>query len=421
MYRIRIIQKKGNQNRSGQAPIYVEYAFNRDKKALFNTGKKVASEHWNIGKREIKKSHPDHAHLNSFIKGLARDIELIADRAIQNDDVPTANYIKEHLGKSARQVFNREKDLDEIMDEWIDSSKAKSARTTLKGYNSFKNHFLNYLIKRKKRFTISDLSPAIYDDFLLYLETEVKLSTGEVGLLESAAGKQIKNLKVFLKYCFKKELIKEFDLSDFKVKSGTTDHVYVNDYELDKIQAVEFPDAPHLAKTRDLFVVGCETGLRYSDLSALRLDHIQEGFIRKPVKKSTRKVIIPVSKRLQGVLDKYPDGLPKAVHNAVFNRQVKEVCKAAGIDTPFSRIIKRGNIKEEITVPKYEAISSHTCRRSFCTNQFLKGMPTLLIRKISGHKTEKAFLQYIKIDEEQAAEEMARRWVEFASSTHNNS
>lgn len=62
-------------------------------------------------------------------------------------------------------------------------------------------------------------------------------------------------------------------------------------------------------------------------------------------------------------------------------------------------------------MPKYEAIASHTCRRSFCTNQFLKGMPALLIRKISGHATEKAFLQYIKIDEEKAAEEMAKRWV----------
>lgn len=415
MYRIRIIQKKSNQSRDGQAPIYVEYAFNRDKKALFNTGKKVAPDYWNTEKREIKKSHPDHAHLNSFVKGLRREIELIADRAVQNEEVPTANYIKEQLGKSARQVFNREKDLEKILDEWISFSKPKSAITTIKGYVTSKNHFLTFLKVRNKRFTISDLNPSIYDDFLTYLETEVQLDNGEVGLLESAAGKQIKNLKVFLKYCFKNELVKEFDLSGFKVKTGSSDHVYVSDFELNKIQAAEFLEQPHLAKTRDLFLVGCETGLRYSDLSALRLEHIQGGFIRKPVKKTGRKVIIPVSERLKSVLVKYPSGLPKSVHNAVFNRQIKEVCKVAGIDTPFSRIIKRGNKKEEVTIPKYEAISSHTCRRSFCTNQFLKGMPTLLIRKISGHKTEQAFLQYIKIDEEQAAEEMARRWVELST------
>ena len=69
----------------------------------------------------------------------------------------------------------------------------------------------------------------------------------------------------------------------------------------------------------------------------------------------------------------------------------------------FTWIEKRGNRQEECAAPKFEVISSHTCRRSFCTNQFLKGMPTFLIRKISGHTTEKAFLRYIRIDEEQAA------------------
>ena len=37
-------------------------------------------------------------------------------------------------------------------------------------------------------------------------------------------------------------------------------------------------------------------------------------------------------------------------------------------------------------------------------------MPTLLIRKISEHKTESAFLRYIKIDEETAAQKMLDLW-----------
>jgi integrase len=83
----------------------------------------------------------------------------------------------------------------------------------------------------------------------------------------------------------------------------------------------------------------------------------------------------------------------------------------AGLTQPHTYFEVRGNRKEEVSQPKYQAISSHTCRRSFCTNQFKLGMPVLIIRKISGHNTEKAFLQYIRIDEEEAAQEMARRWV----------
>lgn len=46
----------------------------------------------------------------------------------------------------------------------------------------------------------------------------------------------------------------------------------------------------------------------------------------------------------------------------------------------------------------------------FCTNQFLKGIPPILILKISGHKTEKAFMRYLKIDEKVAAEKMMDLW-----------
>lgn len=78
---------------------------------------------------------------------------------------------------------------------------------------------------------------------------------------------------------------------------------------------------------------------------------------------------------------------------------------------------KKGIEKTDKTFKKHELISSHTCRRSFCTNQFLKGVPTLLIMRISGHRTEKAFLRYIKIDEEMAAIKMKKFWEEHSAPT----
>lgn len=41
-------------------------------------------------------------------------------------------------------------------------------------------------------------------------------------------------------------------------------------------------------------------------------------------------------------------------------------------------------------------ISIHTGRRSFCTNAFLEGIPVLSIMDVTGHKSEKTFLKYIK-------------------------
>jgi integrase len=55
---------------------------------------------------------------------------------------------------------------------------------------------------------------------------------------------------------------------------------------------------------------------------------------------------------------------------------------------------------------KNKLITVHTARRSFATNMYLKDIPTISIMKITGHKTEKAFLEYIKVTSEQNAKKL---------------
>lgn len=55
-------------------------------------------------------------------------------------------------------------------------------------------------------------------------------------------------------------------------------------------------------------------------------------------------------------------------------------------------------------------ITTHTARRSFATNLFLDGVPAITIMKITGHKTEKAFLLYIKITPNENAKILQLHW-----------
>ena len=48
-------------------------------------------------------------------------------------------------------------------------------------------------------------------------------------------------------------------------------------------------------------------------------------------------------------------------------------------------------------------MKTHTARRSGATNMYLAGIPTIAIMKVTGHKTEREFMKYIKITEEQTA------------------
>jgi len=55
-------------------------------------------------------------------------------------------------------------------------------------------------------------------------------------------------------------------------------------------------------------------------------------------------------------------------------------------------------------------ISSQTARRSFATNEYLNGTPSITIMAVTGHKTEKAFLKYIKVTPKEHAEKTKHLW-----------
>ncbi|SEA84810.1 hypothetical protein SAMN05660909_03769 [Chitinophaga terrae (ex Kim and Jung 2007)] len=59
------------------------------------------------------------------------------------------------------------------------------------------------------------------------------------------------------------------------------------------------------------------------------------------------------------------------------------------------------------------AITTHTCRQSFGTKEFLAGAPVELIMKISGHKSLRDFYKYIRIIPEEAG---LKLFLIFASS-----
>ena len=69
-----------------------------------------------------------------------------------------------------------------------------------------------------------------------------------------------------------------------------------------------------------------------------------------------------------------------------------------------------GQKRIEITVPKYELITSHTARKTFVTNSLILGMKEMVVRNITGHKKEESFRRYVKIAEDFKRQEMDNTW-----------
>ena len=264
---------------------------------------------------------------------------------------------------------------------------------------------------------VSALDKRFYDRFVSYMYGR--------GLRPNTVGKHIKNVKVVLHSLpLDAQAGCEFAAPRKCVRiREEVDNVYLTEGELEQIAGVELPEA-YLRRARDQFVLLAWTGCRYSDLGKITREHIVEDngykYIRLAQHKTGARVTIPVLPAADEILRRYDYSPPAPISNQKFNVFVKDICRRAGIDTEVtitrnmpvkvSRYVTRVE-PVATTLPKWECVSAHTARRSFATNMYLRGVPTVTIMAITGHKTERAFLLYIKADADQHAAKMMQMFV----------
>ena len=107
--------------------------------------------------------------------------------------------------------------------------------------------------------------------------------------------------------------------------------------------------------------------------------------------------------------------IPKPLTNQKTNHYLKEVGKEIqGLNKTVIKNITKEGKNNQTRFAKWEMLTTHTARRSFATNEFLAGTPTLTIMAITGHKTEKAFLRYIKLNSSDHARLLKAHWEERA-------
>jgi integrase len=225
-------------------------------------------------------------------------------------------------------------------------------------------------------------------------------------------GKTINQLRIFIKDRVRRKIIPPLDLSDYKVPSEDSDTIYLTRDEIEKIYYADLSQFPYLCEYRDLFVLACMTGLRFSDFSTLHPEDVRNNMLYKKQEKTDTPVVIPLRPLARIAFMRQFGSTCPAVSNPEFNRHIKRIGEIAGICQPVTFISKKGAENVVVTKPKFEWITTHTARRSFCTNELLSGTPVSLIMRISGHKKESSFYRYVKISPEEAALRIEELWRE---------
>jgi integrase len=199
----------------------------------------------------------------------------------------------------------------------------------------------------------------------------------------------------------------------WNIKKERVPKVVLSFDELETLYNLDLTDNPRLDRVRDLFLIGAYTGLRFSDFTRIKPEHIisEDGveMIELFTMKTDTQVVIPFTPILKHTLEKYGFKSPKKISNQRMNEYLKELCEYAGINEAVLIKKSKGGKRVEENYKKYELITTHTARRSFATNYYQLGFPAIELMKITGHSTERQFRAYVNVDKRDNAKNMAAR------------
>jgi site-specific recombinase XerD len=405
--------------------IYFVYRMGSKDRIKYHTGEKIHPDHWDFDLQRPDLSIEDRTlkpELQSIHAQLERYKDLITD--IQYEwKKKKAEKSLDHLRNELEKEFKRKPQIREPMEffKWIDhfiekprltmtkKSKRPISKLTITKEITTRNFLKKFADEeRKGKLKFSDIDLEFYSDFVLWLQTKHNMG-------ENTIGKYIKTLKTFLAAAKLDKTIK-IKLSEDVINnllptpSDDSHHIFLDESELQKLYQIDLSSKKmkRLDKVRDIFLIACYTALRYSDFGSL----IPENFIetRTILKVKTHKtgkdVFIPAHPIVVDIMEKWEWNLPRPMTNQVMNRYIKELCALAGINSKITFTRIKGGKEERLTKKKWEMISTHTARRTAATNWYLADMKTIDIMKITGHKSEVVFLNYIKLTDQQHAQKM---------------
>lgn len=401
MAQARFVLKEPNSNT--ETLIYLLFSFN-NQRLKYSFKEKINPKFWNSERQRAKetKAFLEYPEFNARLNHIEILIHNIYRRLLNDNIIPTPKLLRDELNEvlTEKQKVNKNVTFIEFIEKQISNS-TKRPRTII-SYKQALRVLKEYCTEKKTTLTFEDINHYFYNDFINYLR--------ERNYAENTIGSHIKRLKIFMNEAFENKLTTNLDFKSvrFKKPHENSEKIYLNLDEIKKLYELDLSSNKRLDNVRDLFLIGCYTGLRFSDLSKITTDNFinKKTQLKVKTEKTGEVVVIPLHNVVKDIVHKHNNSIPKVISNQKMNEYLKEVALLAELKDKVSIPITKGGIKQINVYEKWELVTVHTARRSFATNMYLLDIPTISIMKITGHKTERAFMQYIKITQEENANKL---------------
>lgn len=401
------------------ASIYLIFSYGRKKELRYSTGYKVKdSANWNIDKQQVRLvlAEPQAKEINKNLRKLEDFFEQkynelllshieINNKVLRNElDI----FFRKRKTSSSPSTF---KTLLECY-KWyythfeknpLPTTKKPLAKGTIKSYKT-SYHILKEFHENEYALSYDKITLEFYYDFLQFLK--------EKGFSNNYISNHIKMLKTIMNYAWEHKFHRNLDFKSkaFTKISEDVQSIYLTTEELRKISKLKLKG--RMDNARDLFIIGAYTGLRVSDFNRLTKENIKKedgiDYIEIKTKKTGKTVVIPINPIIKKILKKRNGNPPPKMPEQHINGLLKIIGSDAKINQKVFIEKTKGGKKKIEEKSKYELITNHTARRSFCTNAYKAGMPTYDIMSISGHTSEKTFYRYIQISRLDALKKTAK-------------
>ena len=390
------------RNKNRNSNIYVRYSIDRKTLLWRKSGFIIDAKNWDDAKEKSKLKDEDSRNLNTDLRNLKSALENAYNAGISSGIEFTGEWLQFQIDLFNNKIPVVAFDvLTTYIQKYIDEAPFKQNAKKQLGLSNgrvqnlklFKNTIIRY-----ETDVLKNRSILIKEIDLKFIE-KYKMWLFGLGYSTNYVGKNIANIRTICLDASKNDIETSPQIKNIKGVSESKepeDIVFLSEEEQEAIK-----NAPiireALINARKWLLLGCLIGQRGGDLLNITSKNIKElggvKIIELKQQKTGKLVAVPLLPEALKILE---DGMPYKISLVHFNEYIKEVCKAAKISMPTKgrKKLKHNQPTIKGVFPKYEVLSSHVCRRSFCSNYYGR-IPTTVLIGITGHGTERMFLNYI--------------------------
>ncbi|MCP9199134.1 site-specific integrase [Gramella sp. GC03-9] len=376
-YLVHVIIRKDKKLKDGRHPLNLLVTLNGETFRMNIKGKRLKADEWNVKKRKPTSNCKNSSLVESELnKEVAKVEKFVLESNLKNRTIT----------KEEVRNFYYEKDLkyDDFFthyDDFLEKKFPNIAETTKKPYELLKTQLKEYRDYRKmKVLTLNDMNYSFISDFFHWVKVEKE--TGNSGLATRR-----KNLITVLEEFVKKDLIRKNYCKQIKRFPENEKDVFLTPKEIRKFKNADLECGKKtngLEFSRDLYLFGCYTGLRYGDIMELEWKHIKDDHIKKVQQKTKKLVSTPLLPEAKRLLKFYKmKGLQGKVFphraNATLNRDLKDIAGMAEIN---------------------KVLTFHSARHTFGTILALNKVTPFHIAHVMGHSDVRMTSRYVNSNDE---------------------